>query len=257
MHRQHIIYILIVLTAVFSAVLLPGQAKAQEYADRQWEFKVYAAYNLGGTSPIPLPAEIRKISSWNPGFGGTMAFQATRWLTPEWGITSGLGIDLKRMKIEADVLYWPTSLVVGEGDQTGTFSGTFSGKNKTNIRNGYLVLPVMAAWRPLEKWTFRLGGYVALQQDPLFEGSAADGYIRNGGPTGDRIDVEQASFDFSDKVRKYDAGLMLSADRKFNHRMAATGQLSWGFVPLFPSNFEGIANKMYNIYFALGIAYFL
>ncbi|MDF9829226.1 porin family protein [Parabacteroides sp. PF5-6] len=255
--RKRQLYTVLLFLAIFLSGGFSPSAKAQQETNKEWEFKVYAAYNLGGTMPVPLPAEIRKIRSWNPGFGGTMAFHVSRWFTPEWGITTGLGIDLKKMKIKADVLYWPTSLVVGEGDQTGVFTGTFSGKNTTNTRNGYLVLPVMAAWRPVEEWTFRLGGYIALQQDPLFEGSASDGYIRNGGPTGDRINVEQASFDFSDEVRKYDAGLILSADWKFNRKMALTGQFSWGFVPLFPAHFEGVAYKMYNIYFALGIAYFL
>jgi len=251
---KQIQYILVVLL-ISSLFSLP--VNAQQESNSRWEYKVFAAYNFGGTTPLPLPAEIRKIKSWSPGFGGTMAFHLTRWLNPKWGVTAGLGIDLKGMKIDADVVHWQTNLVVGEGDQTGRFSGTFSGKNTTKTRNGYLVLPVMAAYHPFDKWVFRLGGYVAFQQDALFEGSASDGYIRNGGPTGERINVEYASFDFSEEIKTVDAGLMLSADWKFNRKMAATGQLSWGLTPVFPSNFEGITYKMYNIYFGLGIAYFL
>lgn len=227
---------------------------AQE-SDKKWEYKFFAAYNLGGTSPVPFPREIRKVNSWSPEFGGTMAFQVSRWLTPQWGITAGLGVDLKSMKIGADVLYWQTNLEVGEGDRTGFFSGTFSGEITTKTRNGYIVLPVMAAYRPFESWTFRLGGYVASLQEAGFEGTAANGYIRSGGPTGDRIDVNHASYDFSDKMRKTDAGIMASADWNFTSKMAVTGQLSWGLVPIFPSDFQGITYGMYNIYFALGIAY--
>lgn len=222
---------------------------------RQWESKVFLGYNLGGTTPLPLPAEIRSINSWKPGFGGTLAFHISRWFSPEWGITTGLAIDIKGMKIDADVKYMHTSLVVGEGDNTGRFTGTFSGKNHTTVRNGYLTIPVMAAFRPFQSWTFRLGGYIASQRDAKFEGTASDGYIRNGGPTGDRINVEKASFDFSDKVRKVDAGIIASADWFFTDKLAVTGQLSWGLVPLFPSNFEGISYKMYNVYFMLGLGY--
>lgn len=249
--------ILYTVTFLLLSSLFCTTAKAQQESNQHWEYKVFAAYNFGGTTPLPLPAEIRKIRSWNPGFAGTMAFHLTRWLSPEWGITAGLGIDLKGMKIDADVLYWQTNLVVGEGDQTGNFSGTFSGRNSTKTRNGYVVLPVMAAYHPFEKWTFRLGGYLAFQRDAMFEGSASDGYIRNGGPTGERINVDNASYDFSDKIKTLDAGVVLSADWKFTNKMAVTGQLSWGLVPVFPKDFEGISYKMYNIYFGLGIAYFL
>ena len=149
----------------------------------KWECKVFAGYNLGGTSPLPLPAEIRKINSWNPRITGTVAFHVTRWITPDWGLTTGLAIDVKGMKISADVKYMYTRLEVGEGDNTGIFSGTFSGKNETTVQNGYIVLPLLATWRPKEAWTFRLGGYFATCQSRKFEGSASDGYIRSGGPT--------------------------------------------------------------------------
>ena len=222
---------------------------------KYWEFKVFAGYNLGGTTPLPLPAEIRKIDSWSPGFAGTLAFQATRWITPEWGITSGMAIDLKGMVINADVKYMMTNLVIGEGDNTGYFSGMFTGKNKTKVRNGYLVLPLLGAWHPAEKWTFRMGGYFASRQDAKFEGTASDGYIRDGGPAGNHINIESATFDFSENVRKHDVGLMASADWFFTNKMAVTSQLSWGLLPLFPSDFNGIPYKMYNVYFMTGIAY--
>ena len=30
------------------------------------EYRLKAGFNIGGTSPLPLPAEIRKINSYNP-----------------------------------------------------------------------------------------------------------------------------------------------------------------------------------------------
>lgn len=235
--------------------LLSGQTVTAQKTFDKWEYNMFAGFNFGGTTPLPLPAEIRSVRSWSPGLAGTLAFRVSHWLTPEWGITSGLAIDIKGMKVSADVKYWHTNLMVGEGDNTGMFSGTFSGINNTTARNGYIVLPLMAAWRPMDKWTFRLGGYFASLQDARFEGTASDGYIRNGGPTGDRINIEQASYDFSDQLRKRDAGLMASADWSFTHKLAATGQFSYGLVPVFPSSFEGISYNMYNVYLMLGLAY--
>lgn len=230
-------------------------ALSQTESGRHWEYKAFAGYNVGGSAPLPFPAEIRRIHSWRPGTGGTLAFHATRWLTRQWGLTSGLAIDVKGMTVEADVKYLNTHLLVGEGEHTGTFSGMFSGRNRTKVRNGYLVFPLLASYRPFSAWTFHLGGYFALQRDSRFEGNASDGYIRNGGPAGDRINIEKSTFDFSEHVRKTDAGIMALADCFFTHKLAVTGQLSWGALPLFPSDFNGVSWKMYNIYFMGGIAY--
>lgn len=252
MKRNH--HILSIWTLTFILVCSMVSVSAQNNGAR-WEKTVFMGYNLGGTSPFPLPKEIRKINSWNPGIGGSLAFHVTRWFNNRWGATSGLAVDIKNMSVEADVLYMQTRLVVGEGDQTGSFSGVFSGKNSTDVRNGYLVIPLLAAYRPSEDWVLRFGGYFASTRDTKFEGTASDGYIRNGDSTGDRINVEMATFDFSEQVRKADAGLMVSADWFFKKNMAITGQFSWGLVPLFPSDFNGITYKMYNVYFLLGIAY--
>ncbi|MDR2810708.1 MAG: PorT family protein [Tannerellaceae bacterium] len=235
-------------------ILASTLAHAQQESNRRWEYKMFAGYNLGASTPLPLPAEIRAIRAWSPGVSGTLAFHVTRWLSAEWGITSGLAIDVKGMSVEADVMYMNTSLVVGEGDHTGTFSGLFTGRNKTSVHNGYLVVPLLAA-RRIAQCTFRLGGYFALNRDAKFEGQAFDGYIRNGGPAGDRINVEMSAFDFSDQIRKTDAGLMALADWFFTNKLALTGQFSWGLLPLFPSDFNGVPYKMYNIYFMGGIAY--
>lgn len=245
----------VLLTAVLLAAAgcMPA-ARAQQKL-KKWEYNVFAGYNLGGTTPIPLPAEIRKVKSWSPGFTPTLAFQATRWINTEWGLTSGIAIDIKGMIIRADVKYMYTYLQVGEGDQTGPFEGSFSGQNKTSVKNGYLTVPLLASYRPFERWTFHAGGYIAFLQDKKFEGDASDGYIRVGGPTGDYINIEQATFDFSGEERNVDAGLIAAADWRFNQRMAVKGQLSWGLVPIFPSDFHGIPYKMYNVYFMLGVAY--
>lgn len=243
------------LLILLAALLAGVSAPAQPESGRRWEYKVFAGYNLGGSAPLPFPAEIRRIYSWRPVAGGALAFHATRRLTRQWGVTLGLSVDVKGMTTEAEVKYLNTRLLVGEGEHTGTFGGMFSGRNATRVRNAYLVFPLLASYRPFSVWTFHLGGYFALQRDARFEGVASDGYIRNGGPSGDRINIEHSSFDFSEHVRKTDAGLLALADCFFTRKLALTGQLSWGMAPLFPSDFNGVPWKMYNIFFMGGIAY--
>ncbi|MDR1344338.1 MAG: PorT family protein [Tannerellaceae bacterium] len=243
---------LLLILALLGACI---RSDAQVEDGKKWEYKMFAGYNIGGSSPIPLPAEIRGVNSWSPAaFGGAVGLHVTRFVTPQWGITSGLAIDIKGMTIEADVKYMNTSLVVGEGDHRGVFSGMFTGENKTKVRNGYLVLPLLATYSATGRWRLHAGGYVAFLRDAMFEGHASNGYIRNGGPAGDRIKIEESAFDFSEHTSKTDAGLMAAADWRFMGRLALTGQLSWGLTPFFPSGFDGIPYKMYNIYMMAGIA---
>ena len=104
--------------------LFVSEANAQETQLKQWEYEVRLGLNIGGTTPLPLPAEIRKLNSFSSGLNPVIAVRATRWIEDhnEWGITSGITIDYRGMKESADVKYWYTNLVVGEGENAGTFS---------------------------------------------------------------------------------------------------------------------------------------
>ena len=58
-----------------------------------YEFK--AGVNIGGTSPLPLPKEIRSIESYSPGLAITLEGNITKWLdtTKKWGISLGLRLE--------------------------------------------------------------------------------------------------------------------------------------------------------------------
>ena len=43
-------------------------AAAQSESGKKFEYRIKAGFNIGGTLPIPLPAEIRKIESYSPTF---------------------------------------------------------------------------------------------------------------------------------------------------------------------------------------------
>lgn len=50
-----------------------------------YEFK--AGVNIGGTSPLPLPKEIRSLDSYSPGLAITLEGNATKWIDArqKWG----------------------------------------------------------------------------------------------------------------------------------------------------------------------------
>lgn len=250
MIKKYYLSVLITLCS-FSTFL---QAQNEETL---WNHEIRVGINLGGTSPLPLPAEIRKVKSFTTGVNPVIGFRSTRWMDKHspWGISTGLTIDYRGMETSAKVKYWHTDLEVGEGEQTGRFTGSFSGENKTTVKNGYLTIPLQVAYRPFDKWHFHAGAYFSWILTSKFEGSAKDGYIREGGPTGDRITVENATYNFSDELRNVDAGIMAGADWKIAKRISATGELTWGLLPIFPGSFNGVGYKMYNIYLSLGLSY--
>lgn len=238
-------------TILFLTTLVLFQVKGQEHYPC-WEFKINGGYNIGGTSPLPLPEEIRKIESYSPSaFAPHVALEGTRWFNQKWGMTAQITLDYKGFTVKDRVKSLHTEIEMGDEK----YIGNFTGKNKTKIKNSYFTLPVMASYRISEKWTAQLGMYVAYLYNPSFKGTASDGYIRRGSPIGEKTIVDNATFDFSDDQNKFDFGIQAAGEWEFYRDFALRGQVTWGLKPIFPSDFTAVSFNMYNIYGMLGISY--
>ncbi|GHV09477.1 membrane protein [Bacteroidia bacterium] len=227
----------------------------QAQNDTVWQYKVHAGYNIGGSTPLPLPVEIRKINSFSPAFFSPhVAMEATRKMNENWGITVQIGLDYKGFSVSDEVknLYTEIYLENNPDPQTGNFTG----KNTTTVKNVYLTLPILASYQS-DKWTTQFGIYTAYLVHADFQGTASDGYIRKGNPTGEKIEVPFASFDFSMEQNRFDYGLLAAEAYKLSPHFAVRGQLAWGLRSLFPSEFSGMPFKMRNIYGTVGISYAL
>jgi len=221
----------------------------QEY---RWEYKINGAYNIGGTSPLPLPVEIRKIEKFSPSaFSPHIALEALRWIDSRWGVVTQITLDYKGFTITDQVKSLHTEIEMGDD----TYVGHFTGKNTTKIKNTYVTLPVLATYKINERWLMQLGPYVAYLYHPDFKGTASDGYIRQGSPIGEKTIVTDAFFDFSESQNRFDYGIVLGGEWAFHPDFSLRGQLSWGLKPLFPSDFTGVPFKMYNIYGSIGVSY--
>ena len=239
------IAILIFATSVLSKI------SAQEIS-HPWEFKINAGYNIGGTSPLPMPVEVRKIEKYSPPlFAPHIAFEATRRFNDKWGLTVQLAFDYKGFSVKDSVLNLHTEIKMSDK----TYIGNFTGHNETKIKNSYMTIPVMASYRISDHWLAQAGVYAAYLYSPSFTGTASDGYIREGGPTGEKTEVNEASFDFSDELNKFDFGLQVAGEWSFSTRFAVRGQLAWGLTSVFSSDFTGVPFKMYNIYGTVGVSY--
>ncbi|MDR2056917.1 MAG: PorT family protein [Dysgonamonadaceae bacterium] len=240
-----------ILAAILLVLFSSMHTKAQgEHS--AWKFKINAGYNLGGTSPVFFPVEIRKIEKFSPSWiAPHFALEATRWLNEKWGIATQFALDHKGFTVRDQVKNLHTEIEMKDN----TFSGNFTGKNTTEIRNVYLSLPVLLACRISAKWTAQSGIYIAYLYNPHFTGHVSDGYIRRGSPIGEKTLVDHASFDFSKEQNRFDYGILLAGERVLYSHFALRGQLSWGLNSLFPSDFTGVTFKMYNIYGSIGLSY--
>lgn len=225
---------------------------------RGWEYSLKAGFSIGGTSPLPLPNEIRSINSYRPG-GVAIAIEGntTRWLDErkKWGITFGLRLESKKMKTDATVKNYHMSIINTAG---GELSGLWTGRVKTEVNNSYLTLPVLANYKISSRWKIVAGPYFSYLIDGNFSGNVYEGHLRTPDATGSRVDFTGesiATYDFSDDLRKFQWGVQVGGEwRAFKH-LNVYADLTWGLNNIFQKDFETITFSMYPIYLNVGFGY--
>lgn len=253
-----------IYTALFAALSLSA-VNAQEDRSKSliqsivlgWEIELKAGFKIGGTAPIPLPKEIREIKSYNPTLSIPLEANITKWLgeNRKWGVTTGLKLENKNMTTKARVKNYSTEII---GDGGETVRGRWTGNVETKVRNTYVTLPLLAAYRLNKRWILRAGPYASILTEGEFSGHVYDGYLRDGDPTGPKLEFSDgriATYDFSDNLRRFAYGIQAGASwRAFKH-LNVHADLSWGLNDIFKSDFNTITFAMYPIYADFGIGY--
>lgn len=242
-----------------SLLLLAGMASAQQLfhynlKEHNIYFEVKAGFSIGGTTPLPLPEEIRSIDSYNPGLALSLGLQVTKWFDNKWGFTTGVSFDNKKMDTKATVKNYSMELI----DGGGRIKGNWTGKVQTSVDNSYLTIPIMAAYRLSSVWDLRVGPYFSYLMDEKFSGYVSDGYLRENDPTGQKVpftDGATANYDFSGDLNKYQWGLQVGGSWKVNRHFRLNGDLQWGLNDVFDKDFETITFNMYNVYLNIGFGY--
>ena len=166
MKKHHFICTIAVLLAMVANV------QAQEERNKSlinsylhgWEYNIKAGFNIGGTSPIPLPKEIRKIDSYAPGIAIAIEGNATKWFDEKkkWGLTLGLRLENKNMTTEATVKNYGMKIINTNG---GELAGLWTGGVKTKVKNSYLTIPILADYRISKRWIVSAGPYFSYLLD--------------------------------------------------------------------------------------------
>ena len=186
---------------------------------------VRAGYVIGGTTPLPLPAEIRKINEFSPRGGISLGIDGYRMISKRWGISLGAHFFWEGFHTGADVKNYYVWLET-EGEIT---KGYFTGTNVTNT------------------------GEVYDNKDGI-------GYLREDSPVGNKILMSRETptpypDDFADHMLPLNVGIEIGGDWKALPHMNVFGKLDWGLTNIWSPSFEAISFRMYPIYATIGVAY--
>ena len=280
------------LLNIIAVLLLVSTLSAQAQEERNqgiiwsylhgWEYGIKAGFSIGGTSPLPLPEEIRKIDSYAPGgLAISIEGNATKWFDTKWGMTVGVRLENKNMTTEATVKNYGMKIINTNG---GELQGLWTGGVKTKVKNSYLTIPVVANYKVSKRWKVSAGPYVSYLIERNFSGHVYEGHLRTPDQTGSRVDFTGesiATYDFSDNLRKFQWGLqftqivreIISSNafsdnlRKFQWGLQLGGEwrafkhlnvyadLTWGLNDIFKKDFDTISFAMYPIYLNVGFGY--
>lgn len=245
-----------ILAALFLLVSTTSYGQAQTAEDQKFSDKVSFRFSvgtkIGGAAPLPIPEQIRSVKGYSPHYPFFAGAKANYAINNKWGVAMGLTFEGKGMNTKADVKNYKTSFNANE-DPSANARGYFTGRISTKVQNLYLSIPVQATYQVSENWSVQAGPYVAFAVQKRFFGEATDGYLRNIEPTGEKLEIDFAAYDFRKSVRTIDVGMSLGTNYDFGKRYFALAQFDYGFNNIMKTGFESITFGLHNIFMNVGV----
>ena len=261
-------FILILLLLLAPCTMLHAEEGADSW--QEWGpttglkgggFIVRGGYVLGGTVPIPLPVEVRKVNSFSPRGGISLGIDGYRMFSKRWGVSVGAHFFWEGFHTSADV----KNYYVWLKQENELTKGYFTGTNITETQMWGVTVPVCATLRMSPRWNVSFGPFLTYYFKQTFEGEVYDneeglGYLREDTPTGTKIFITRENptpypDDFADNMLPLNLGMEICFDWKAMRHMNVFGKLDWGLTNIWRRNFEAISFKMYPIYATVGVAY--
>lgn len=220
------------------------------------EIAVNAGTSLGGASPLPLPAEIRKIDSYSPSLNLMLGATVTKWFAKDrkWGVMAGAMLDTKGMKTRATVKNYGMEIL----DNGNKLTGRWTGHVQTRYHTQQLVVPICGVYKINPRLRVQAGPYLSFAFENDFDGFVSNGYLREGDPTGDKYVFEgdaSASYDFGNELRHFQWGFCGGVAWRAYRHLTVNGTLMWGCNNIFKSSFKTISFNMYPIFLNVGFGY--
>lgn len=241
---------------IFTITLLFSTLSGAQEKTSLTDYQVRANFSIGGSTPLGIPQEIRKIENYNPMLLLGAEINATRWFSDrkKWGVRLGIRSERKGMETQAYVKHYITEI-----EKSGEkIHGYYTGMVETKIDNSYISLPLSVVYAVSNRWNLYAGGYVSRTISRSFTGAVSEGYLRQDTPVGAKITFENgemANYDFSDEVQKTEWGALLGAEWYLNNHFCLFPEITYSFNDLLNPNFEAISFNLHNVYLNLGFGY--
>ncbi|MCF0202657.1 MAG: PorT family protein [Bacteroidaceae bacterium] len=226
-------------------------------------YTIHLGYSIGGTLPVGMPAEIRSLNSYTLCPNLQLGIRVNHiFKNTKWGVMSGLTLEQKGMIIDAAVKNY--HITFSQGGQE--IEGQFTGNNYTKETQFQLTLPITATFN-IKQVSIYAGVYGSWVLGSTFEGYAYNGYLRRremgmeqGDPTGAKIEIgetpeSRGNYNFSDDMRKVQAGIIAGADWVFSKHWGAYLNVTYGFSAIHRSSFKVLDQKLHPMYGTIGVVY--
>ncbi|MCM1504682.1 MAG: PorT family protein [Muribaculum sp.] len=256
MKRYILLFVLVGLFAVCANAQSDTTDGILKSADLGLEYEINAGINIGGSAPLPIPGEIRKVLSYGPGLNLSIGATVTKWLSADgkWGLALMPRFETKGMHTKARTKNYGMA-IIRDGSEV---SGNWTGKVSTKYRAGTFTLPIVVAYKINDRWKVNFGPYISAVMNKEFSGYVYDGYLREGNPTGNKVVFDgdsQAPYDFSDDMRTFQWGLQAGASWLAFKHLSIQANLTWGLNNIFKSSFKTVTFDLYPIYLNVGFGY--
>lgn len=260
-YTASVVCLFCVTTMFLSAQNDSLQTSKSESAASTLEWNLDVGFNIGGAMPVPIPREVRKIESYNPKINPHIGIRTTYNLDKKnnrWAIGSSLSLDSKGMRVSDRVKYMHAKVTVSEKGSADPriVEGDFVGRNTTNVNMLYATISLFGRYTIHPKWELTAGLYGASTLKSTFDGDISDGYLLT--DDGDRVVIDDgmtATFDFSDDIRDFDAGVVVGGKFKMNRNIGFFANMTWGLTDIFYRGANPINFKLQNVYGQIGISY--
>jgi len=262
---KHTLYVIAAFLFLAASVHAQQEDKWQKWGPtrglKEGGFIARVGYVIGGATPIPLPAELRKINEFSPKGGVSLGIDGYRMFSKRWGASLGAHFFWEGIHTSADVKNYYAWLSM-DGNVT---KGYVTGTNVTNIEMWGVTMPLLVTCRVSPRWNLNFGPYLTYYFKQTFSGETYDtddgvGYMRVDTPTGDKMlfSRDQPSSypdDFDKDMLPLGFGIELGFDWKAMRHMNVFGKLDWGLTNIWSPSFEAMSYKMFPVFFTLGVAY--
>lgn len=238
-------------------LLAAGAATAEAAPKENFDYDISLGFNLGASTPMGLPAEIRKIDHYRPTVNLSIGGAATYMVTPRWGASAGLTFETKGMSTGISVRNYHLTMNIQEGDDHGTKTGYYTGEIRNKTKITYLTIPLNAVFRPSGRWKVEAGPYFSFAIDRSFIGHVEGGTMHEDTPLMPAIGISKAEYDYSDDIRVFDFGIGAGGRYRVYKGLSVKARLTWGVLSTLDPSRRKIDMDTYNVYLNIGFTYTL